>query len=196
MKIKILILVVLVTFVSGCFNSDVEKFYLDEKYYSNGKFIELTSDEYELLDSKNYVVFTYNNFCTLKIPCESIFKEFMDKYKIDFISIPFDEFKSTNLYKRVKYAPSVIVVKDGSVVAYLDAESDDDLDKLDDVIDKLARHGTLEPKYRDHSLINDKYYKNCRECHIESDWLLVYQIDDNKLNLLLVATGSHSEIFR
>ena len=132
MKIKILILVVLVTFVSGCFNSDVEKFYLDDKYYNNGEFVELTSDEYELLDSKNYVVFTYNNFCTLKIPCESIFKEFMDKYKIDFISIPFDEFKSTNLYKRVKYAPSVIVVKDGSVVAYLDAESDDDLDKYQD----------------------------------------------------------------
>ena len=76
------------------------------------------------------------------------------------------------------------------------AKQGKNLDKLDDVIDKLARHGTLETKYRDHSLINDKYYKNCRECHIESDWLLVYQIDDNKLNLLLVATGSHSEIFR
>ena len=70
-----------------------------------------------------------------------------------------------------------------------------DLKKLKVVIDKLANKKVLDAKYRDHNLINDKYYKNCRECHIEPDWLLVYQYEDDKLNLLLVATGSHSEIF-
>lgn len=44
-------------------------------------------------------------------------------------------------------------------------------------------------------LNNSKYYKNCGECHIEPDWLLVYQYNNNKLILLLVATGTHSEIF-
>ena len=68
--------------------------------------------------------------------------------------------------------------------------------KIDEVIDKLAHFEILEPKYRDHDLINDKYYKNCRECHIEPDWLLVYQYEDSKLNLLLIATGSHSELFK
>ena len=75
------------------------------------------------------------------------------------------------------------------------AKQGKDLDKLDKVIDRLANYEILEPKYKDHSLINDKYYKDCRECHIEPDWLLVYQYEDNKLNLLLVATGSHSELF-
>lgn len=70
------------------------------------------------------------------------------------------------------------------------------LDKIDYVIDKLAKREELESKYKDHKLINDKYYINCRECHIEPDWLLVYQYEDNKLNLLLIATGSHSEIFK
>ena len=70
------------------------------------------------------------------------------------------------------------------------------LDKIDEVIDKLAKFEVLDSKYRDHSLINDKYYKNCRECHIEPDWLLIYQYEDKKLNLLLIATGSHSELFR
>ena len=60
----------------------------------------------------------------------------------------------------------------------------------------MAKREELEPKYKDHKLINDKYYINCRECHIEPDWLLVYQYEDNRLNLLLVATGSHSEIFK
>ncbi len=70
-----------------------------------------------------------------------------------------------------------------------------DLDKIDEIIDRLARHEILEPKYKDHNLINDKTYKDCRECHIEPDWLLIYQYEDNMLNLLLVATGSHSELF-
>ena len=37
-------------------------------------------------------------------------------------------------------------------------------------------------------------YKGCRECHIEPDWLLVYQYINNDLVLLLVNTGSHSDI--
>lgn len=76
------------------------------------------------------------------------------------------------------------------------AKQGKNLDKIDKVIDKLAKREVLEPKYKDHILINDKYYKNCRECHIEPDWLLIYQYENNNLNLLLVETGSHSELFR
>ena len=76
------------------------------------------------------------------------------------------------------------------------AKQGKDLDKIDEIIDKLARFETLDSKYKNHSLINDKYYKNCRECHIEPDWLLVYQYEDCKLNLLLIVTGSHSELFK
>lgn len=69
-----------------------------------------------------------------------------------------------------------------------------DIDKLLDIVDKLANKEELEPKYRNHKLVNDKYYKNCGECHIEPDWLLVYQYNENELILLLVNTGSHSEV--
>lgn len=70
-----------------------------------------------------------------------------------------------------------------------------DLTKLYEVIEKLAKDEKLEDKYKDHQLTNDKNYKNCRECHIEPDWLLIYQINNNELILLLFATGSHSELF-
>ncbi len=63
------------------------------------------------------------------------------------------------------------------------------------VIRKLAKKEELDIKYNNHTLNNSKYYKNCGECHIEPDWLLVYQYKDEQLILLLVATGSHSEIF-
>ena len=69
------------------------------------------------------------------------------------------------------------------------------LSKLKDIIIKLANNEVLEKKYRDHQLSNSKIYKNCRECHIEPDWLLVYKKEKDKLILLLVSTGTHSELF-
>lgn len=70
-----------------------------------------------------------------------------------------------------------------------------DVKKLKVVVSKLANGIELEEKYKNHLLTDSKYYKNCGECHIESDWLLVYQYIDNELILILVATGSHSELF-
>ena len=69
------------------------------------------------------------------------------------------------------------------------------INKLMDVLRVLANGEILDSKYKDHALINDKYYKDCRECHIEPDWLLVYHYDNNELILILVSTGSHSDLF-
>ena len=44
-------------------------------------------------------------------------------------------------------------------------------------------------------LTDSKHHKNCVECHIEPDWLLVYKYINNELILVLVATGSPSELF-
>lgn len=70
-----------------------------------------------------------------------------------------------------------------------------DIEKLSEVIKKLANGEKLESKYRDHLLYDTKYYKNCRECHIDPDWLLIYKYNDNLLILYLVQTGSHSDLF-
>ncbi len=67
------------------------------------------------------------------------------------------------------------------------------IDKLFAVIEKLANGETLEPKHRDHDLVGN--YKGCRECHIEPDWLLVYEIFEDVLVLMLYRTGSHSDLF-
>ncbi len=71
-----------------------------------------------------------------------------------------------------------------------------DITKFIKVLEKLSNGEKLESNYKDHALINNKYYKDCRECHIEPDWLLVYQYQEEKLILLLVGTGSHSNIFK
>lgn len=68
-----------------------------------------------------------------------------------------------------------------------------DLNKIKNVIEKLANGEILEAKYRDHLLTGD--YSGFRECHIQPDWLLVYQIDNGQLVLFLARTGTHSDLF-
>ena len=69
------------------------------------------------------------------------------------------------------------------------------IEKIKTVIDKLACGEKIDSKYKDYKLNNNKKYKDCRELHIEPDWLLVYRIIENELILLLLDTGSHSDLF-
>lgn len=63
------------------------------------------------------------------------------------------------------------------------------------VLDKLINNEPLDAKYRDHQLVDSRKYKNVRECHIQSDWLLIYYSDQENLILTLVRTGTHSDLF-
>ena len=69
-----------------------------------------------------------------------------------------------------------------------------DLGKLFEVIDILANGETLDAKYKDHSLTGN--YRGTRECHVEPDWLLIYEIRGDVLVLMLYRLGSHSEVFK
>ena len=66
------------------------------------------------------------------------------------------------------------------------------LDRLFKVIDVLAAGGTLDEKYRDHALTGN--YKGTRECHVEPDCLLIYEIRQDVLVLFLYRLGTHSEL--
>ncbi len=68
-----------------------------------------------------------------------------------------------------------------------------DLDKLINVLSLLSSGKSLPVQYRDHQLSGNLH--DFRECHIEPDWLLMYQIYEDTLILSAVATGSHSELF-
>ncbi len=68
-----------------------------------------------------------------------------------------------------------------------------DISLLTDVIKMLAAGEALPAKYKDHNLSGD--YAGCRECHITSDWLLIYEVAEESLILYLTRTGSHSDLF-
>ena len=67
-----------------------------------------------------------------------------------------------------------------------------DLSKLKYVVTELLNERPLDPVYKDHPLVGG--YKGDRECHLEPDWLLIYVV--NGRDLILVRTGTHSDLFR
>lgn len=66
------------------------------------------------------------------------------------------------------------------------------MSKLEDIIELIASQTPLPKSNKDHDLIGN--YVGCRECHIEPDWVLVYEINTNELILYLLRTGSHSDL--
>ncbi len=130
-KIIPLFLVILSLTACTLINKEPKKIYLDDKYYGSSDFVNVTEDD--IPKKENFVLYTYNNYCNFSIPCDTIFKSFMESHNIAFVSIPFAKFKNTKYYQTVKYAPSVIIIKKGKVIAYLDAESNEDLIKYQDV---------------------------------------------------------------
>ena len=66
-----------------------------------------------------------------------------------------------------------------------------DLDQLRTIIETLAAAESLSARNEDHPLKGT--LKDCRECHIEADWLLIYRIEGSLL--CLVRTGSQADLF-
>ena len=56
----------------------------------------------------------------------------------------------------------------------------------------IANEQSLPPELRDHKLIGN--YQGRRECHLASDWLLIYKIE--KGIVIFERTGSHSKLLK
>jgi mRNA interferase YafQ len=67
-----------------------------------------------------------------------------------------------------------------------------DLDRLREVIELLASGSPSPTRSYPHKLKGN--YVGFWECHIEPDWLLIYKIQGNVLEL--AATGTHADLFR
>lgn len=70
-----------------------------------------------------------------------------------------------------------------------------DWEKMRALVKELMNDRPLEQKHRDHALSGE--YAGVRECHVEPDWLLIYDRKGSltKGSLQLIRTGTHSELF-
>jgi mRNA interferase YafQ len=64
---------------------------------------------------------------------------------------------------------------------------------IQNIIILLATGMPLPAKNKPHKLTGE--YKDCWECHIQPDWLLIWQINMNSNTLILIRTGTHSDLF-
>ena len=68
-----------------------------------------------------------------------------------------------------------------------------DLEQLNIAVNILAAGKKLEKRYRDHELTGE--FAGFRECRIHPDWLLIYRIEQDELELFLFRPVTHSDLF-
>lgn len=66
------------------------------------------------------------------------------------------------------------------------------LEKMKIIIRSLVAEESLDAIHRDHKLTGN--WKGRRECHIESDWLLIYMVE--AVRVVFERTGTHSDLFQ
>ena len=66
------------------------------------------------------------------------------------------------------------------------------MEKLKIIIRSLVDEEPIDPIHRDHKLLGD--WQGRRECHVESDWILIYKIEENRV--IFDFTGTHADLFR
>ena len=64
---------------------------------------------------------------------------------------------------------------------------------FEEVVTLLAETGTLPARYKAHKLVGE--WKGLWECHIQPDWLLIWEQREEELVLILTDTGTHSDLF-
>lgn len=67
-----------------------------------------------------------------------------------------------------------------------------DMGKLRDLLHLLIEQEPLPDSYQDHPLRGN--WNGHRDAHIEPDWLLLYRVEGDELQL--ARTGSHADLFR
>lgn len=69
------------------------------------------------------------------------------------------------------------------------------LENIEKVLEFLHQDGKVPDSYLPHKLVGRKY-EGFWECHIEPDWLLVYDVQEVVHLVALVRTGTHSDLFK
>lgn len=67
------------------------------------------------------------------------------------------------------------------------------LSELSVIIDQLQRTGKVSSNHQPHKLKGN--YSGLWECHVQPDWILVWEQNNEKLTLLFMYTGTHADLF-
>ena len=133
MKRVLPLLIVMLVVLVGC--GKVSKFSLTDKYYTNEEkgLVEVELSEVnEAIEAKdNFVLLIYLAGCSTCQELRPIVEEYLDKANIKMLMLSYDSMeKGSKLKKTVKYAPSVVIFKNGKIIDFLDTASDRDIERF------------------------------------------------------------------
>ena len=141
---KLLSILVCALAICGCGKSKVKPFELEDKYYGEGKFIQVNeASELKTLedDKESYIVYIYLGGCLICQAFKPRVQEVIEDKGLIVYEAPIEFLKEANsvIAKKVKYAPSLVLMHDGKVAAYLDTSKDKD-SKYYESVEELASY--------------------------------------------------------
>ena len=89
--------------------------------------LDLEGLEKLIEDKESFGVFVYLPGCTSCAAFSDVLNDFQKQNTITFYKTQIKYAKETDIGNKIKYAPSFVIFKEGKIVGYLDAESDEDL---------------------------------------------------------------------
>ena len=130
-----LILIVLVSLLILNSNKKIKPIEIEEEYYNNNELIDINKKELEELEKekKSFILFIYLPGCSSCAAFSEVLKEFQEKNNITIYKTEIKYAKDTSIGKKIKYAPSFVVYKEGKYISYLDPTKDADLPYYEDV---------------------------------------------------------------
>ena len=108
-----------------------QQFRLSSEYYGASEMlVGLTKDEYERLlsEKKSFVVMVDKPGCITTPPMRERMANFPANMQFKYYQFMWAEAKESSLHEYVTFVPSVAIIREGRVVAWLRADSDEDVD--------------------------------------------------------------------
>ena len=108
-------------------------FRLDDEYYTTSEAVTIDKDEYEKLinDKKTFVVMIDKPGCVTTAEMRENMSAFPSDMQFKYYRMLWQDVKKSSLHEYVKFTPSVAIVREGEVKAWLQADRDEDSEYFD-----------------------------------------------------------------
>ena len=106
-------------------------FYIEEKYYGKDEFNEINEKQLSSLiqNKESFVIFMHQPMCSKSYEFNKILVEFKKEEKISFYKIKFEKINKIKQLNKIKYYPSFAIINNGTLIDFLDAQSNEDINK-------------------------------------------------------------------
>jgi len=111
-------------------NQQEQPFRLDSEYYAASESIDITKDQYEdlIAQKKSFVVMVDKPDCVTTTSMREYMSGFPGDTQFKYYRMMWEDVSKSSLHEKVKFAPSIAIIHEGTVKAWLDADSDKDVE--------------------------------------------------------------------